>query len=215
MRCIAEERLLPDAPFRVVRSQKLGVTHFFSARGATISNPSVISDKAGTDDGTRACDASPSGLMFTITSSATVESKGAERVERPQDAAGRRKAGSGASISLKEKSNSGNFQDRRNRKGSDAISRDSDSGREITKGRCQVRRSVKGSAEARVGSAEAVSKVRHLTHHNTGMKRKWGTESSSRCPSVDESPAVANRAVDARGGDPMPTQSHSAACPTR
>lgn len=36
--CIAERRLLPDAPFRVVRSQKLGIDHFFSSGDARIAD---------------------------------------------------------------------------------------------------------------------------------------------------------------------------------
>ncbi|CAM9735198.1 unnamed protein product, partial [Ectocarpus sp. 4 AP-2014] len=40
-RCIAEGKLLPDAPFRVVRSQKLGMDNFFgSSSSAPVSSPS-------------------------------------------------------------------------------------------------------------------------------------------------------------------------------
>lgn len=46
---MAEERLLPDAPFRVVRSQKLGVDHFFSAGKSTAvkRNPSDAAPMCG------------------------------------------------------------------------------------------------------------------------------------------------------------------------
>ncbi|CAM9527930.1 unnamed protein product [Ectocarpus fasciculatus] len=40
-RCIAEGKLLPDAPFRVVRSQKLGMDNYFGSSSSTpVSSPS-------------------------------------------------------------------------------------------------------------------------------------------------------------------------------
>ncbi|CAM9294191.1 unnamed protein product, partial [Ectocarpus fasciculatus] len=40
-RCIAAGKLLPDAPFRVVRSQKLGMDNYFGSSSSTpVSSPS-------------------------------------------------------------------------------------------------------------------------------------------------------------------------------
>lgn len=95
-RCIAEGKLLPDAPFRVVRSQKLGMGNFFGSPSSSSPTPACSQKENKREAAPKRRPSSSGNSAARLSTSG----EGRQEEEGPRGSRSRGGAGSGGGVAV-------------------------------------------------------------------------------------------------------------------